>query len=242
MKPRYIALTFDVEQDSNLSSFEGIKRGLPQILRILNQNKITATFFITGEVAEAFPRIVRNLSKNHGIACHGYYHESFQKMNSEKMRLIQAAKKVIEDIIGKEIMGFRAPYLRICPELFITLKRVGFKYDSSLTWSKMSHWFITPPIREFRILLPNVLFRFPLLKTLFKLGIYFNSVTVLYFHPWEALDMRSLFQQQPRYSKTIFWRPDRWFNCGSQFLRHLATFLSNYLRQGYHFIPLENYL
>ncbi len=236
---RQIALSFDVENDCSFDTFKGIEIGLPKILRLLKKFTIPATFFVTAEVAERFPKVVQGLSGRHEVACHGYYHESFQRIDPAKKRLLKNAKKVIEETIDKNILGFRAPYLRISSELFGTLVKLGFKYDSSLAFYKTSQWHFKPPIREFRLLFPNVYFRFPLGPSLFKIGCLLRRTPVLYFHPWEALDVRSLLIKRPHYFRNIFTRPDRWLNSGAFFLSNLARLVEYFYSRGYHFQTLE---
>ncbi|MHA1358351.1 MAG: polysaccharide deacetylase family protein [Candidatus Helarchaeota archaeon] len=240
MGSQYISLTFDVENDCSFESFKGVEIGLPKTLRLLEKFNIPATFFVTGEVAELFPKVIQELGEQYEVACHGYHHESFQNINPEKVRILKTAKQVIEETINKKILGFRAPYLRIDPELFRTLVKLGFKYDSSLAFYKTSQWHLNPPIIEFRLLFPNVYFRFPLGPTLFKLGCLLERTPVLYFHPWEALDVRSLLIKRGNYFRNIITRPDRWFNSGTKFLSSLARLIQYFSHRGFTFKTLEN--
>jgi peptidoglycan/xylan/chitin deacetylase (PgdA/CDA1 family) len=234
-----IALTFDVENDCGSQSYKGIQIGLPKILHILKHYNIMATFFITGEVAELFPTIVQKLSEHYEIGCHGYHHESLQEINSDQKILIKTAKKIIEETINHEIWGFRAPFLHVSQELFDILAKVGFKYDSSLAWFKISHWVLTAPLKEFGLMFPNVFFRFPCGSALFKIGCLLNPLPVLYFHPWEAIDTRTLFLHSPNYSLTIFSRPDRWLNSGPKFLSLLSRLIHYFLHRGFKFNTLS---
>ncbi len=226
MKSHQITLTFDVENDCSLDSFKGIELGLPKILKLLERNKIPATFFVTGQVAELFPKTIQKLAEKYEVGCHGYYHESFQEIDKSKENLLNSAKKIIEETTGNEILGFRAPYLRASQDLFNVLSKLGFKYDSSLALFKISHRKLTPKIREFRLMIPNVFFRFPLGDQLFKTLSLINKLAVFYFHPWEAIDIRSLFLKRSHYFWNLISRPDRWFNTNSKFL----TILSNFIR------------
>ena len=237
---RQVVLTFDVENDFNFPTFKGLKIGLPRILRLLERYKIPATFFVTGDVVEKYPKIIRNLSERYEVGCHGYHHESFQKMDPQKVTLIKSAKKFIEEIIEQQILGFRAPYLRVCPELFDALRKVGFKYDSSLSWFNVLHWPIKESITEFRLMFPNVFFRFPLFNHLFKISCLLNRTPVFYFHPWEALDVRNLLITRPHYSWNIFSRPDRWLNSGPVFLSRLSDLIRYLLRHHFKFTTLKD--
>ena len=237
-----IVITFDIENDCGLQSYKGLEIGLPQIIRLLNKYNVPATFFVTGEVAETFPEQIRDLGRRFEIGCHGYYHESFQKENSSNITTLEQAKKLLEELIGTPILGFRAPYLRISQSLFLALKKLGFRYDSSLTYFKISHWRIKPQIREFPTMFPNVFFRFPLGSYLYRIGSLLNALPVFYFHPWEAIDVRSLLLPRPHYFWNIFSRPDRWLNSGSDFLTSLSKFIYFHLSNGFHFKALRDLL
>jgi len=242
MKSRFILLTFDIENDCGLQSYKGIEIGLPQILHILNKYDIPATFFVTGEVTERFPKMVQALSENYEIGCHGLYHESLQLIDSNKIAQIKRAKELLEETIGQSILGFRAPYLYVCPELFDALKSLGFIYDSSLILFKKLNSPLKREIKEFWLTFPNVFFRFPLGYQLFWIGSFLTSVSVLYFHPWEAIDVRSLFLPQPHYFRNIFSRPDRWLNSGSKFLLLLSRFIQSHLEHGFQFKSIRDLL
>jgi peptidoglycan/xylan/chitin deacetylase (PgdA/CDA1 family) len=237
-----IVLTFDIENDCGLQSYKGLKIGLPQITRLLNKYNVPATFFVTGEVAETFPDQIQALGRKYEIGCHGYYHESFQKLDTDKITALKQAKRILEELIDMPILGYRAPYLRVSQSLFIALKKLGFLYDSSLTYFKISHWRIKPQIREFPTMFPNVLFRFPLGSYLYRIGSLLNALPVFYFHPWEAIDVRNLLLPRPHYFWNLFSRPDRWLNSGSNFLTLLSRFIYFHLSRGFHFKTLRDFL
>jgi peptidoglycan/xylan/chitin deacetylase (PgdA/CDA1 family) len=241
--PRHpIVLTFDIENDCGLQSYKGLEIGLPQIIQLLNKYSVPATFFVTGEVAERFPDLIRTIGRKYEVGCHGYYHESFQKIDSGKVKILKQAKRLLEELIDTPILGYRAPYLRVTESLFIALKKLGFQYDSSLTYFKFSHWHLKPELREFPTMFPNVVFRFPMGPYLYRIGSLLNALPVFYFHPWEAIDVRSLFFQKPHYSWNIFCRPDRWLNSGSHFIKFLSQFIQFHLIHGFQFKTLRDLL
>ncbi|MFX1295143.1 MAG: polysaccharide deacetylase family protein [Promethearchaeota archaeon] len=240
MALRQIVLTFDVENDCSLESFKGIELGLPKILRILEKYHIPATFFVTGEVAEIFPKVIRNLGEHHEVGCHGYYHESLKKIDSNKFKNIKTARRILKEITDTRILGFRAPFLQVSQQLLITLKKAGFEYDSSILWFKFLHWHLKPIIKEFWLMFPNVLFRFPLINQLFKIGCLLNSIPILYFHPWEGVDVRNLFFKRPHYFWNLISRPDRWLNSGASFISLLSRFIRHYLYHGFKFRTLRD--
>ncbi len=128
-------LTFDVEQNCPPfdSGYEGVKYGLPKILDILDELNIKSTMFITGRSAEMYPNIIKRASKKHEIQCHTYNHEILEDLSyDEQFRSISKCKKILENLTGKKIYGFRAPYARFNRNTFKVLHKLDFKYDSSM--------------------------------------------------------------------------------------------------------------
>jgi len=110
---------------------------LPKILDLFEKNNVTATFFFLGWIAEKHPAIVKDtISRGHEIATHGYAHKLiYNQTRSEFNEDITKAKSILENITGKEIIGYRAPGFSVTPEtewVFNILAEHGFKYDSSI--------------------------------------------------------------------------------------------------------------
>lgn len=144
------ALTIDVEDYYHVSAFESIikyedwgrfesrvEKNTMKILELLNTFKIKATFFILGWIAERSPQMVKEIQKEgHEIACHGYRHQLVYEIGPERFREdITRSKRILEDIIGKEVIGYRAPSYSITKKSLwglSILAEEGFKYDSSI--------------------------------------------------------------------------------------------------------------
>ena len=244
-----IVLTFDIERDipGVFNSYLGVKIGLKKILDILDEFKIKGTFFCTGAIAEQLPEhIILIEQHNHEIACHSLSHERLSRLDYDTcFKSIQQNKRLLEELCQKsEIVGFRAPYLK--PPLFLyeILDELGFRYDSSGTPSKKSKNYqydnskiLKVPPSNF-----NAFFRLPLnLRMLFN-RIYKKELSILYFHPWEAIDMKSLISEQKdpfsKY-KNLLFRPDRWFNTGDTFLNRLRTFIARAFSRNLVFFTLK---
>ena len=202
-----IALTFDVEKDCPpfFTSTYGVEEGLPKILELLDEFGIKSTFFVTGDVAEKHPKLVRKISKKHEIGCHGYHHESLDEINGEKKRALKKSKELLEGIIHGKVFGFRAPCLQVCNELYHVLRDLGFEYDSSIASFMPLHQSIKVDILEFKLEISNVTLRFPGGRTMFKKVCRKSLFPVLFFHPWEAIDMRKFLSRAP---KKFYFRPD----------------------------------
>ena len=95
------------------------------------------TFFVLGWIAERYPNLVRRIQKEgHEIACHGYAHQLVYTQSRDEFRQdIKRAKAILQDIIGSEVIGYRAPSYSITNKsqwAFEVLVEEGFKYDSSI--------------------------------------------------------------------------------------------------------------
>jgi peptidoglycan/xylan/chitin deacetylase (PgdA/CDA1 family) len=239
-----ISLTFDIEKDCSplLHTTFGIEVGLPKILRLLEKYKIDCTFFITGEVAELFPDIVRQIAKRHEVASHGYRHETLDKMTIYKKDSIKQSKRVLEKIINKRVIGFRAPRFLVSRELYETLVEMGFKYDSSLTYFTPQQILMKARLPEFRVQLPSALLNFPLGLQAFEAICRANSFPVIFFHSWEAVDVRALLNSADLDSPSVkkYLRPDMWVNTGEVFLKRLEILIECLLGSGLRFITLRD--
>jgi polysaccharide deacetylase family protein (PEP-CTERM system associated) len=120
---------------------------------------VKATFFVLGWIAERYPDLIRRIQKEgHEIACHGYSHRLIYTQSKDEFRNdIRNAKAILEDIIGTEVIGYRAPSYSITDKskwAFEVLLEEGFKYYSSIF-----------PIRHDFYGTPNAL-RFPFVISL----------------------------------------------------------------------------
>jgi len=114
-----------------------IVRSTRKILKILKDNNTNATFFVLGWVASKFPNLIREIDRNgHEIACHGFNHKLIYNETREEFKNdILKAKDILESIIGKDVIGYRAPGFSITKNSLWTtevLKDCGFQYDSSI--------------------------------------------------------------------------------------------------------------
>ena len=100
---RKIAITFD---DGPHPSYTA------QLLDGLKERGIHATFFVTGEHAEANPEIIKRMQEEgHLIGNHTYSHIQLTERNREIFReeLIRT-NEIIEEITGEEVQYVRPPY------------------------------------------------------------------------------------------------------------------------------------
>ena len=133
-----VAVTVDVESDwgGRTDSYYGIQNSLSFILNTLNEFDIKATFFISGEVVRSNKDIICEILKSgHEIASHGFKHDiDHSKLSKEELfNQIDGSKKLLEDEIGVQILGFRTPQFRVNESLFDVLADSGFRYGEYRT-------------------------------------------------------------------------------------------------------------
>lgn len=144
------ALSFDIEdwfQVENLKSAIAreqwdktelrVEASTRRILAILRESGAHATFFILGWVAERCPTLVADIDRaGHEVASHGYGHRLVYDMTPEAFREdLLKSKRILEGIVKKPVIGYRAPSFSITPRnlwALDVLKEAGFEYDSSI--------------------------------------------------------------------------------------------------------------
>lgn len=101
---------------------------------------IKATFFVLGWIAERLPHLVREIhARGHEVASHGYNHELCTNGGKEELKqdLINS-KKLLEDITGDKVFGYRAPSFSISDEILEIVREAGYLYDSSFNSFKLN--------------------------------------------------------------------------------------------------------
>lgn len=108
-----------------------------RLLDIFSGYQAKGTFYILGEIAAAFPRLVRRIAADgHHLGVHGYHHLRVGWQSPEQFRQsIRRAKGLIEDLTGKQADAYRAPSFSINETTlwaFEILADLGFRTDSSV--------------------------------------------------------------------------------------------------------------
>jgi polysaccharide deacetylase family protein (PEP-CTERM system associated) len=152
------ALTIDVEDYFQVSAFASridrdmwerlpgrVERRVEAILGILDQYQVRATFFALGWVADRYPSLIRSIvSCGHELASHGYAHERATLQSRETfLDDVIRAKRVLEDISGAVIKGYRAPSFSIGAQNLWThdcLREAGYSYSSSVYPIRHDHY------------------------------------------------------------------------------------------------------
>ena len=124
---------------------ETIDRQTDIMLDMLNGADKKATFFILGMLAQHRPGLVKKIAaEGHEIGLHGQNHVNMRKLNREQAyNDINDSKKLVTDIIGGPVYGYRAPYFSIDEtNLYVLeiLAELGMIYDSSIFPIKLKRY------------------------------------------------------------------------------------------------------
>jgi polysaccharide deacetylase family protein (PEP-CTERM system associated) len=152
------ALTIDVEDYFQVSALAPyiprdqwdaracrVERNVERILHMLDGHATKATFFTLGWIAERYPQLVRRIvDGGHELASHGYGHERASDLTEAAFFAdIASAKKLLEDLSGFEVKGYRAPSFSIGKGnlwAFDCLERAGYRYSSSIYPIRHDHY------------------------------------------------------------------------------------------------------
>ena len=230
-------LTFDVEEHFQVNAFDSVERrrgwgsetsrverNTEKVLELLDRHRYRATFFVLGWVAERHAKLVERIAAaGHEIASHGYGHELVTKLSPDAFREdVRTAKKILEDVTGAPITGYRAPSFTIMPSTRFALEvlvQEGYLWDSSVVpvvhdvygWPGADPYLhrIDTPSGSLWELPPSTaglpgariavgggghfrIYPYPLVRTLLRRIEAKGEPIVFYLHPWE------LDPEQPR--------------------------------------------
>jgi polysaccharide deacetylase family protein (PEP-CTERM system associated) len=126
-----------VKRDEWLSQPSRVSESVNALLTSLDRNGARGTFFVLGWLAEHCPQIVHAIADaGHEVASHGYWHDPVTRLDLEGFREdVRSSKHALEDLIGRAVIGYRAPNFSIVPGgewAFDVLLEEGYRYDSSL--------------------------------------------------------------------------------------------------------------
>lgn len=153
MKEKVCLITNDVETTSllnhKLRDKTGeyvLQQGMPRLLDLYERFGVKATFFYTGHIAKLYPDVVKMAYiRGHEIGSHGLTHEvskAFDVLSpEEQLDHLKQSKQILEDIIGEEVISFRAPAARVDKRFPMILTEAGFKVDSSVASQRMDMMF-----------------------------------------------------------------------------------------------------
>jgi len=132
---KLVALSFDDGPGSNTK----------EILKILDEKKVKATFFMLGTSVEKRPKLVKEIySKGHEIANHTYSHVNFFKYKEKDIEAkiqeeLLHTQDLIKDIIGYKTNLVRFPYGYSRQEALEIAEDNGYKvinWTFGIDWNK----------------------------------------------------------------------------------------------------------
>jgi len=222
------ALTIDVEDYFQVSAMAPyipradwdnrecrVERNIDRILDLLQRHDTHATFFTLGWIAERYPAMVRRIvDQGHELASHGYGHQRASDLDEPAFfDDVDRAKRLLEDIGGRAVLGYRAPSFSIGDKnlwALDVLLRAGYRYSSSIYPVRHDHYgspdaprfahevrpglLEVPPttLRLFDRNLPSSgggffrLLPYPLSRWMLQqVNRRDGEAAVFYFHPWE---------------------------------------------------------
>ena len=195
MKQLDVCFTVDVEPDCPpyLTGFRGIEEGMPRLLSMLAEERVPATFFTTGDVAERYPAVVREIVEGgHELASHGMTHRVFTSMQPDEARAeIEGSARILRR--HAPVTSFRAPYLQFPNQYLPLLEACGFELDSSQAIYKtrcaVRGARCAGGVRRIPASVTSSVLRLPrLLRESYLRAL--ASPVVLFVHPWEFVDLR----------------------------------------------------
>jgi polysaccharide deacetylase family protein (PEP-CTERM system associated) len=222
------ALTIDVEDYFQVSALSPyipraewekrecrVERNVERILGLLEESGARATFFTLGWIAERYPRLVRRIvDEGHELASHGFGHQRASEQDERSfLSDITRAKRLLEDISGAAVYGYRAPSFSIGssnPWAFDCIRSAGYTYSSSIYPIRHDHYgmpeaprfthrvrenLVEVPVTTTRLLRQNLpaggggyfrLMPYGISRWLLqRVNEIDGQPAVFYFHPWE---------------------------------------------------------
>ena len=115
-----------------------------RLLDLFAEYQARASCFFLGWVGERFPHLVREAAqRGHEIASHGYAHKLvYQMTRAEFYADAVRARKILEDVSGVPVVGYRSPGFSATeptkwfPE---AVAEAGYRYDSSFFPASRAH-------------------------------------------------------------------------------------------------------
>lgn len=234
-------LTFDIEDWFHILDHKSTKtidswgkyesrveRSTHNLLNLLNERNLKATFFCLGWVADKFPALIREIASfGHEIGSHSYSHQLvYEQSRGEFFNDVKKSIFTLEDILGKKINCFRAPGFSITESqkwAFSIIHSLGIDTDCSVFPASRSHggfsnFMSAEPciidvdgikMKEFPINVANILTR----KIIFSGGGYFRLL------PYGLIDK---YMQEADYVMTYFHPRD--FDKFQPILQDLSMF------------------
>jgi polysaccharide deacetylase family protein (PEP-CTERM system associated) len=233
-------------------------------LEWLKSHDFRCTFFVVGDVAKAYPSLIREIfDKGHEIACHGYRHIPLDQQTPDQFRnLLEANRNALTRAGAKSIQGFRAPIFSLTEKTawaYEVLKDLGFTYSSSVLPAKnpfygWPEFGPRPKMINGIFEIPMTIRRFGPYRVPAAGGVYFRVLPALfirrsvnkflgadrpligYFHPYDIDTEQERFMH-PEINDSRFYNYLMYYNRKNVFKR-----LDAIVRRGFTICPYAEYI
>ena len=190
-KQKVLGLTFDVAWGNE---------DMEEILTILKEEQVPATFFVTGEWVEKYPEDVKKIAQlGHELGNHGANHKHMTKLSKEAQKEeIRTLHGQVKDVTGMDMEVFRAPYGDYDEEVVDTVQECGYAMIQwsvdSLDWKEYGKEAMIRQVMEHKNLAPGAILLLhtgtaytkdalrPLLHQLKEQGYEFLIISKLIYH------------------------------------------------------------
>lgn len=105
-----------------------------EILRILSEHRVKATFFVTGQWVEDYPEDVRAIQAGgHDLGNHSENYKNMTELSDgEKTSELMSVHNKVKEMIGVEMELFRPPYGEYDDEVVLNARENGYY---AIRWS-----------------------------------------------------------------------------------------------------------
>lgn len=152
------AMSVDVEDFFQVGAFEKtidrknwdgydlrVEANTNRLLDLFAEKGVSSTFFSLAWVAERVPTLIKRIvDEGHELASHGYDHKRVTDLNRDSFREdLRRSRKILEDIGGVKVRGYRAPSFSIGSKnlwALDILAEEGYAYSSSVFPIQHDHY------------------------------------------------------------------------------------------------------
>lgn len=217
---------FNIPQEEQTKELDGehVVKATHIILDLFRNYNTKATFFTLGIIAEWYPELIEQIrNEGHEIAVHGYTHKLLYDHNKESFDDEIKKSLLVFKRLGIIPRGYRAPCFSSADFLTEVLCQNEIVYDSSIfpirtplydgtaydgrpfiseegitriPCSVLKISKIRLPAGGFYLRLFGARWNYYMLREIEKR----NGIAVVYFHPWELLDVQSVMERSGKIS------------------------------------------
>lgn len=139
-----VALGIDFEDITHTPAYRGLQnpgdtssdlvKDTNTLLELFERRDVSATFFVVADIADTYPNLIQRVAEaGHEIASHTVSHCSLVSVGHETVvEELRRSKAILEDLIGDQVAGFRAPTCQIDDDVYRALTTEGYGYSSSV--------------------------------------------------------------------------------------------------------------